>query len=689
MIPSRSSLARLRLARHRFIEGGEVPPGLVTPALLRSWERSRRAGLTPQGLRQEGPRLAAPELRQALERRADFLAHARPVMEYLHAQVRSSGSLVILADERGLLLHALGETGFLLRAEKVALAPGASWQEAHRGTNAIGTALAEGAAVEVHGPEHFLERNGFLTCCAAPILDPEGKLLGALDISGDQRGRHPHTQGLVGTAAQMIENRLLLSRHRRGLRLHFHPQVEGIGTLVEGVLVVSADGWVIAANRVARTLLALAPGDMGATPLQRIFAVRFELLMDWGRRRGSQPLPVEGPGGIRYYVQVQGEGDSLIAVGAPTASVEAGVPRVTGSAQDELARLNTGDGRMERAIARVRRILGKPIPLLITGESGVGKELFARAVHGAGPRAQAPWVALNCAALPESLIESELFGYTPGAYTGARRDGNPGRLREAHGGTLFLDEIGDMPLSLQARLLRVLQEREVVPLGGGKAVAVDFALICATHRDLRAEVEAGRFRADLYYRLNGLTVSLPALREREDLLALVYKLLAEQDRAMAGHGEWSRIRLTPELERAFVAYGWPGNLRQLSNVLRTAVAFLEPGETWIDRQHLPEDLLDDLAPWLAAAEGGAPPLSVVTPLGQGMGQGIDPGAGSAPQGSLPPPQTLHGLSELAVDRAIEAAGGNMSEAARRLGISRNTLYRRLARRKLAGGQGAQ
>ena len=314
--------------------------------------------------------------------------------------------------------------------------------------------------------------------------------------------------------------------------------------------------------------------------------------------------------------------------------------------RDKLAMLDTSDARMRAAIERARKVLGKPIPLLLLGESGVGKELFVRAMHESGPRHGKPFVAVNCAALPETLIEAELFGYVPGAFTGARREGSPGRIREANGGTLFLDEIGDMPLAMQARLLRVLQERQVTPLGGGQPIAVDFALICATHRNLKTEMEAGRFRPDLYYRINGLTLVLPALRERSDFSALVARLIEEAD---PGRG----LALDASLAPHFADHPWPGNLRQLCNVIRTACALLDEGETIITWHHLPDDLIEEL-------RRQTPRQCLL---------------------ETPTTENLRVLSDSMIVQAVRSAGGNMSEAARRLGISRNTLYRRLKRGK--------
>jgi transcriptional regulator with PAS, ATPase and Fis domain len=324
-------------------------------------------------------------------------------------------------------------------------------------------------------------------------------------------------------------------------------------------------------------------------------------------------------------------------------------------ATDALAALDTGDSQIASVIQKLRRVQGKPIAILLAGESGVGKERFARAIHASGPRGDAPYVALNCAALPENLIEAELFGYAPGAFTGAHKEGSPGRLREADGGTLFLDEIGDMPLALQARLLRVLQEREVTPLGGGATVKVDFALICASHRNLRQEVEAGRFRSDLYYRINGLPLTLPALRERSDLATTVQRLLhaAAPDRP---------LRLTPDVLSAFLAYRWPGNLRQLASALQTAVALLDEDEHVIAWPHLPDDLRDEIEADTRLSERR-----------HALRDAADE-------------DTLKSLAFSVIEKTLTACRGNISAAARRLGISRNTLYRRLEEARRQGDE---
>ena len=636
--------SQLREARRQLMNRGSLPPDLIQPELARSWLRSWEAGLQPCGRLPGAPHASGAQLARALELQRELVAHARPVMEFVFEQTRGTDSMVILAGADGMLLHAAGDLQFVNRAERVALRPGASWHEQYRGTNAIGTALTDDCAVVVHADEHYLERNGFLTCAAAPIHDPMGRLLGALDLSGDRRGYHRYTLGLVRSAARMIEHRLFDTRHDLrqwgGLRLRFQAQPEGLGTVTEGLLAVREDGLLAGANRTALELLGLGWQDLAQTRLDSVLVESLALLLDWCQRSSHIPRVVHTSSGQAIWVRVEAGRIAHAPQREPVAAAPAAEPA------DALAALDIGDAVLHAAIARARKVMGKPIALLLKGESGVGKELFAHAVHNSGPRQTQPFVAVNCAALPENLIEAELFGYLGGAFTGAKREGAPGRIREAHGGTLFLDEIGDMPLSLQVRLLRVLQDRQVVPLGGGKPVAVDFALVCATHRNLPIEIQAGRFREDLYYRLNGLTLRLPALHQRTDLDQLLARELQQlvPDRS---------VTIGTDLRQIFHRYRWPGNMRQLANALRTACALLEPHETVIGWAHLPDDLA------LALQAPAAPAESRPVELADGV----------APD--------LRVASRLTVARAVSACEGNLSAAARSLGISRNTLYRKL------------
>jgi transcriptional regulator with PAS, ATPase and Fis domain len=292
---------------------------------------------------------------------------------------------------------------------------------------------------------------------------------------------------------------------------------------------------------------------------------------------------------------------------------------------------------------KVTRVLGKDIPIMIMGETGTGKELLAQAIHNDSPRAQSPFVAVNCASIPETLIESELFGYEDGAFTGARKKGAIGKILQANGGTLFLDEIGDMHFSLQARLLRVLQERMVTPLGSGKSIPVNVEVICATNHNLRDRIAKGMFREDLYYRLNGLVVKLPPLRERTDLETVVHKILSTESGG-------ARYTVSPELMQLFLQHKWPGNFRQLTNLLRTAVV-MAGDEHEICLRHMPDDFLDDM-------REAQPELLIAAALPCGGAR-------------------LEDMEQTLIARTLEANGGNVSATARALGVSRNTIYRKL------------
>jgi hypothetical protein len=312
--------------------------------------------------------------------------------------------------------------------------------------------------------------------------------------------------------------------------------------------------------------------------------------------------------------------------------------------------LDTGDEKVSNLIRKVNLVMGRDIPILITGETGTGKELLAQAIHNDSPRASSPFVAVNCASIPETLIESELFGYEDGAFTGARKKGSTGKILQANGGTLFLDEIGDMPLGLQARLLRVLQERLVMPLGSTKSIPVNLALICATNRNLRDMIAQGQFREDLYYRLNGLVVRLPPLRERSDLETVIHRLLA----AEAGTAPFT---VSPEVMDLFTRHNWPGNFRQLTNLLRTAMVMAGPDRV-VGREHLPEDFLEDVTQLASATPPTASPAQAHPTVAVVSGR-------------------LEDVELLAIQAALDEHRGNVSAAARSLGVSRNTIYRKL------------
>jgi len=668
---------------------GSVPSGLLPSAIEMSWARCLSYGLDNDQGREFDP-LERVLLAEQMEKSRHLLAHAQPVMDVLFEQIVDTQNVVVLANNAGYILHSCGDPEFLTRAEKVALAPGVEWSEANRGTNAIGTAIALGAPVVVDGSQHFLAANRFLTCSASPIFDPYGQLSGILDVSGDHRSSNRHTMALVRMSVQMIENRMFASVFNEMLTLRFHARPEFVGTLCEGMAAFAEDGTLLSANRNACFQFGQNLEQLRGANFNALFGQPISRLLDHLLVRPQDSMALTLSSGVRVQARADFRPSHLrrhsrLALQSETTATPAVAPGelvaqspATARRNCPMERLQTGDPQINAVLAKVKKVIGRDIPILIQGETGTGKELLANAIHCVGPRSAKAFVAVNCAAIPEGLIESELFGYEDGAFTGARRKGSVGRILQADGGTLFLDEIGDMPLSLQARLLRVLQERVVVPLGSAKSYPVNIAVICATHRRIRDSVSSGLFREDLYFRLNGLTVMLPPLRARTDLDALVASLLRELG---GDHPPF----LDPEVLELFRQHPWPGNLRQLSNLLRTAVVMAE-GESTIRREHLPDDFVEDIEQILVAT-----PATDVSPAPQQTAGAVTwPSSGIQGKQSEPEPTPVHpaqppeatagrlqDLALQAIRDALARSGGNISGAARELGVSRSTLYRKL------------
>ncbi|HUD42274.1 MAG TPA: sigma-54-dependent Fis family transcriptional regulator [Dokdonella sp.] len=615
-----ASAGTLETARRRFFDAGLLPHGLVPELILQSWRRCRDHGLSADERLHVEP-AAGAALGEFKERHERLQQLCRPEVEALYADARATGSIVVLTAPDGVILDALGHADFLDKAARVALRPGVPWSETAIGTNAIGTALVERRAVEVRGGEHYFRPHRMLSCSAAPILDPTGQLAGVLDLSGEASVHHTHALGMVRFAVEQIEHRLFMHSFAGGhvVRLHAVPGL--IGTPREGLLAFDGDR-IVGANRHALALTGLSWDELGRRRYAELFASPMP--------RGEEPVELRSQAGTTLHA-------CLRSGGSRTRATMAAAPH--GTAAPAAVRTPPAplfDAEQSRVLELALRLLDADLPFALIGETGTGKEVFAREIHRRSRRGDGRLVAINCAAFPEGLIEAELFGYVGGAFTGARREGAPGLLREADGGVLFLDEIGDMPLALQSRFLRVLQERSVSPLGGGPAVPVDFAIICATHRDLQSEVEAGRFRADLYFRIAQHVLRLRPVRELDDRAGLIRRLWRELG------GEAAGIAIGDAALDVLCAAPWPGNYRQLTGTLR-ALRILAPAAV-IEPEHLPAEL-----------------------------RRLPPQPPASPDAHA----DLHALTEAAMRHALDACGGNVSAAARRLGVSRSTLYRRV------------
>lgn len=575
---------------------------------------------------QEAVILPQARLREHQDQMEAFLHIARHGLQTLYSTVAGLGYVVLLTDARGVTVDFLGDLVFEPSLRKAGLYLGADWSEQHAGTCGVGTCISTGQALTVHLDDHFDATHIPLTCTTAPVYDSEGRLSAVLDISQLSSSQPKDSQHLalqlVKNVAHDIENAAFLHRHRPHwvLRLSGAPQF--LDVQPEYLLALDDNGVVVGHNR--RAQLALQRADA-----QPVLGQRFDRLFDLGFDQLGRFVPGR-PSDQRAVMRSGGRELLFLSATPPPARASRSTERPAASVPAPLAALSGGDAVLDRQIERVARLVNSPISLLITGETGSGKEYFAKAVHAASERRARPFVAVNCAAIPESLIESELFGHLPGSFSGAGPKGKRGLIQEADGGTLFLDEIGDMPLPLQARLLRVLSEREVLPVGATRAVPVNIRVMAATHAPLEALVRAGRFRDDLYYRLNGAHIALPPLRERSDLGVMIDRLLGQLPQ---------RRSLDAAARARLLAHPWPGNLRELRNVLDYAASVGTEGRIG----------LDDL-PELRSADAPARPAT------------------AAPAGS--DPDWLQALRE---------HHWNVSEVARRLGLSRMTLYRRMQR----------
>lgn len=654
ILPTRSATRSMTAIRRRFALEGEIADDLVPAPIRRSWQRCAALGLR-MDMRPTVEPLGRADFGERRGRSERLRLAALTAMQRLH-EVAGGDGVVILADGDGVVIERHGDGGFADRAERVALTPGVVWSEGSTGTNAIGTALAERRDVTVFGAEHFFESHRVLTCSAAPIFGPDGETLGVLDLSGRAEGRASGATVDVRAAVAAIERTLFLEAvagsRVLGIRRDGGRMDNGRGEGGEGLLAFRDDR-LVAVDRVA---LALLERDREALTGRR-----------WGDLfEGRCPNPdtvdrLVTRDGRACLGRLHASGTTS-SVGwragrAAVAAVPAVIPPPA-PPRPPTAPAIVSDAARDRALARATRLIDADVPVLVQGETGTGKEVFARALHDGSRRAGRPFVAVNCAALPEGLIEAELFGYEEGAFTGARRKGAKGLMREADGGTLFLDEIGDMALPLQARLLRALQEREVTPLGGTRPVAVDFALICATHKGLPEAVEARAFRQDLYFRIAQYTVELPPLRGRPDLAEAVDRLWAEQ--ALATGGATEGATLSPELRAHLAAHDWPGNFRQLTTVLRTLAILADPGEV-LTVEALPADL----------RAGPRSAVAAATPAG---GDPIRVPAGAVAERS---DERLDAVTLAAMRAVLADCGGNVTRAAARLGVHRSTLYRRL------------
>ncbi len=637
-----------------------------------SWQRCLNDyGLQPEG-QHEAPRVARSVLSDMLEANNRLLRIARMEMNSFYAQIGNSHNTLVLTDAQGLVLEQVCDPLQAREFESQGLAPGFIWDERHTGTNGPGTCLQERRAITVYRDEHFFSNFRNLICSAAPIWGPDGKLMAVLDAScfdcTDSRQSQLHTMLLVSMSARVIEQIYFASSFKDSWIVRFHSRAELVGMVHDAMLAVDEEGRVRGADSLAAGLLGRdQPANLIGHSVAELFSLSPAKFFSQARSMPCRIWAALGQAvGTRYFLSVRpphrpqsasfldGRSDEIIAT-ATLPRANAATPVTAPAEGADYPVESERDPVMAYNIWCAEQVMNKGINILLQGATGTGKGTLAKAIHMRSNRGKKPFIAMCCAAIPESLAESELFGYEAGAFTGARSSGMRGKIMASHGGTLFLDEIGDMPLSLQARLLHVLEEKEVTPLGSTKAIAVDLHVLSASNQNLPELIEKGLFREDLYYRLNGITLSLPPLRERQDLEDLIVSVCCSENNNRATTIESAAMD-------CLLAYAWPGNLRELRNVVRTALALASDGTLRLER--LQWNLRQAAAATLPTDFGVQRRAPAAMP---GEATGIRPSRSAGDE------------DHADISALLRRHRWNISRAAEDLGISRNTLYRRMDR----------
>lgn len=642
-----------------FVIKGAVNKNWVRREVEDSWRRSRVMKVAPDN--SSVPVLVGPgELEQRREAKREVLEISFPIMKNLYSFVEGSGFIVSLVDRDGIIIESIGDRETVALAAKNNLVSGASLNEETSGTNATGLAIKLGRPIQVFSAEHYIKALHPWTCSAGPIYGHSGQLVGALSMTGTYEKVHSHTLGMVVAAINAIEGQLKVNKVLENMLVANRYQNAIVESISDGLIAVDEKARVTKINAAAAALLKTHPEAVLNTSINELlgYSNPIQLALQSGEISNDEEFHADTKRGkvhctvtCRPIRNPQQRVVGVVAVVREIRAVKQLVHRMVGAKArftfDDLVGRNAS---YLKTVQMARTAAGSSSNVLLLGESGTGKEVIAQAIHNASSRAKGPFIAINCAALPRELIGSELFGYNEGAFTGAKRGGSPGKFELADGGTLFLDEIGEMPLELQANLLRVLQEKAVVRIGGDQVIPVDVRVIAATNKDLFKEVGKGNFRSDLYYRLNVLTINMVPLRNRKDDILPLTGFFVEKINQRLGK-EANVIH--PETLDVLQSYHWPGNIRELENVIERAI-HVAVGEV-LTVDCLPEEILS------------APPVRMTEHQGfpvKHQNEMVIRNSGKKP-------------GKESILEAIKRNDGNLTHTAKELGISRSTLYRKM------------
>ena len=651
------------LAWDTFLNSGQIQPKIIAAPIAESWIKCAHSGVNPANGKGHVI-LENNTFKELVEKNEIVINTAKPLMQNLYKFFQGSSFVVVLTDAHGYILELFGDHDRLQSAQKLNFLPGANWKEDDVGTNAIGTVLSAGNPIQVSGAEHFCRQHHCWTCSAAPIMDEYGKIAAVLDISGPANSSYSHTLGMVVAAAAAITMQLKMQRKNKELTLANKRLTSIFNTMSDGVILIDRTGVIHEVNPVASRMLEKSSEEVVGHSIETILggkAPHTRRMLSISEPYCDVEMMVPHMNGTSHCLisgepitDEQGNPGGGVIIMRPIKQVKSLVNRFSGHFTAFQFSDIIGNSPQIREAVRVASLTAVSMSnVLLQGESGTGKELFAQAIHHGSARRGGPYIALNCGAIPRELIGSELFGYEGGAFTGARREGRPGKFELAAGGTLFLDEIGDMPLEHQVALLRVIQEKTVTRIGSNRVIPTDVRLICASNKDLAKEVERGAFRQDLYYRLNVISITAPTLRERGDDIVLLFNHFLD----LIGKKQGIQFVVEPEVLDFLPRYHWPGNVRELHNLVERAASLAE-GNT-ISMQHFPRELCilqKPLRPQAATDTGEK--INIVSLREQTRRQ-------------------LEENERKSIVDLLNECGGNISIVAKRLKVARSTIYRKM------------
>lgn len=517
------------------------------------------------------------DLQKKLEENREFIINAGPYIDHLYNFVKGSGFFAILTDEEGCILNIIGDENILSEAFSLKMVPGAYMDEISIGTNAMGTALAEEMPVQISGEEHYVTAYHRWTCSGVPIRNPKGDIIGALDLTGYSENVHSHTLGMVVAAANAIEKMLVIKEYNAELALSKNRIETILESISAGILASDIEGNILSINKYTMEMFGMSKKEIMSKNVADLFEglnhvidvlklgdIFFEEDVFVNTNTNKLQFSLSA-----YPINVEKGLKEIIFVFKEIKRIRKLANRIMGNkAVYTFDKIISESDRFLQIIEYAKKIADSKSTILISGESGTGKEVFAQAIHNYSSRKEEPFVAINCGAIPRNLIESELFGYEEGAFTGAKRGGSAGKFEIADGGTILLDEIGEMPLDMQTKLLRVIEEGVISRVGSGKQIPIDVRIIAATNKDLALEVQDRNFRLDLYYRLNVLPIHLLALRERkEDILPITHYFIKTISKRL----NKKEVHLDSKTIKQLQDYHWPGNIRELENVIERMI----------------------------------------------------------------------------------------------------------------------